>query len=788
MQAADAKTILVDIGHPGHVHLYRVAIHAWKAAGHRVVVAIRDRGLVPELLTAYGIEHEVVSRVKTSFAGLVYELLEHDWGVVRMAIRHKADVLTGTSVCITHAGFLLRRPSVVLNEDDKHYLHAWSTLAYPIASAIVTPFALTDTKTPKYICHNSLHELAYLHPDHFTPDPTVLDELGLAHGERFFIVRFVALQAHHDFSHRGLSVEQRLALLRLLEQYGRVFVSDEALPASDRGRYRLLIHPSRIHHVMYYATLLVGDSQTMAVEAAVLGTTAFRCNTFVRECSIINELDDRYGLIRSYHPRDFDRMMQDLLHLLDQPDLPARGKERRERLLRDKGNFANFVERVVLDFKPAATRGPRRPGDLPSGPDDLDLALKLLEWMRARNWQGIDPYLLDAKLNAMASSGLRRALMRRVRTWLKPFHSLIPRRVFGMAAPVLMPKVLGLALSGLAGLSVRFEPRAYQSVIDGLVKQLLATRSARCRELAWGQPFSWGGAIRYAPDTPSVPVTALIAHGLMDILETGRVQGLQDELKSIARYFLEENGSKDLGESLCFYYAPDNPDLTYNTSLLAASYLLRLDRHLGTEAYAHPATRALRFVLEGQNADGSWFYTDVRGDTPLDTTIDGRHTGFILEHLARIRATLPADHALQPDLAAALAKGTHYYLTQMMEGPIPRWAPGATFPVDIKDVAQAIITLAVLGDTTRARRTLDFAYEKFFDGSDAFWFKLQHNGQVNRTVFIRWNQAWMFKAIGVLLHVEALIATQMPSAAKAPSEHSQAHLLTIMAKSHHEGR
>jgi len=780
MQAADAKTILVDIGHPGHVHLYRVAIHAWQAAGHRVVVAIRDRGLVSELLTAYGIEHEVVSRVKTSFVGLIYELLEHDWGVLRLALRHKADVLTGTSVCITHVGFLLRKPSIVLNEDDKHYLHAWATLAYPIASAIVTPFALTDAKTSQYICHNSLHELAYLHPDHFTPDPNVLVELGLAPGERFFIVRFVALQAHHDFSHRGLGVEQRRELLRLLEQSGRVFVSDEALPAADRGRYRLPIHPSRIHHAMYYATLLVGDSQTMAVEAAVLGTTALRCNTFVRECSIINELDDRYGLIHSYHPRDFDRMMQDLRGLLDHPDLSARGKARRERLLRDKGNFARFVERVVLDFDPVASRGPQRPGDLPGGPDDLDVALKLLEWMRKRDWQGIDPYLLDAKLNAMASSGLRRAVMRRARTWLKPFHSLIPRRVFSLAPPVLMPKVLGLALSGLAGLSVRLEPRAYQGQIDTIVERLLATRSGRCRELAWGHPFSWGGAIRYEPDTPSVPVTALIAHGLMDILETGRVQGLQDELNSIARYILEENGSKDLGESLCFYYAPDNPDLTYNTSLLAASYLLRLDRHFGTDAYTRPATKALRFVLEGQNADGSWYYTDARGDTPLDTTIDGRHTGFILEHLAHIQATLPAGHALQPDVAAALHKGTHYYLSQMMEGPIPRWEPGATFPVDIKDVAQAIITLAVLGETARARRTLDFAYEKFFDGTDAFWFKLQQNGHVNRTVFIRWNQAWMFKAIGVLLHAETMVAARTPADAKAPWKSSAVHPLTTV--------
>lgn len=741
-----SRTILVDIGHPGHVHLFRVPILAWQAAGHKVVVTIRDRGLVSPLLQSYGIEHQVASRVKTSFLGLLYELLEHDWGVLAAAVKHRADVLIGTSVCITHAGLLLRKPSIIFNEDDKHYLHAWALLAYPIATRIVVPFVLTDTKTPRYLSHRSLHELAYLHPDHFTPDPAVLGELGVAPGERFFVVRFVALQAHHDFNHRGLDLEQRRRLLQFLETRGRVFVTDEALPLEDRGRYRLPIHPSRIHHAMYYATLLVGDSQTMAVEAAVLGTTAVRCNTFVRECSIINELDERYGLIHSFHPRDFDRLLAHVGGLLDQPDLAGRVKARRERLLRDKGNFAHDIERLVLAH-PA-------PGGV-AGPDDVDIALKLLEWMTVRQYQGIDPYLLDAKLNALGGKGRLRPLMKRVRSALKPLHPFIPKRVFTMAAPVLMPKVLGLALSGLAGLGARLEPDAYRERIAAIVARLMETRSQRATHLAWGHPFTWGAAIRYEPDTPAIAVTALIAHGLLDVVETGRAAGLDDALRSVARYIVEENGCKDLGTSLCFYYAPQNADLTYNTSILAASYLLRLDAHLGSAQYADVAGKAVRFVVEGQNADGSWYYTDPRGDTPLDKTIDGRHTGFILEHLARIARHLPAGTELGEAVRQALARGTDYYLTCMMDGVLPRWAPDATYPVDIKDVAQAIITLAVLGQRERARACLQFAYDHFFDGTDAFWYKLHQDGQVNRTVFIRWSQAWMLKAIGTLVAAEA---------------------------------
>jgi predicted glycosyltransferase len=755
MTSTDTKTILVDIGHPGHVHLFRNAILAWKAAGHHVVVSIRDRGLVSPLLTGYGIEHSVASQVKTSFLGLVYELLEHDWGVVSLALRHKVDVMVGTSVCIAHAGVLLGKPAIIFNEDDKHYLLAWALLAYPFASAIVTPFVLSDRKTPRYITHRSLHELAYLHPDHFTPDPGVLDELGVTSGERFFIVRFVALHAHHDFNHRGLDVGQRRRLLRFLEQFGRVFVSDEALPEEDCSSYRLPIHPSRIHHAMYFSTLLVGDSQTMAVEAAVLGTTAVRCNTFVRECSIINELEERYGLIHSYHPHEFDRLLADIERLLAQHDLHERCSHQRQQLLRDKGNFARTIERLVLQYDVAHVRGKKVSGRDAEGATNVDIGLKLLQWMVQRGFRGLDPYLLDEKLNALAGKGWLRPSMRKVRSMLKPFHSLIPKYAFTMATPVLMPKVLGLSLSGIAGLSTQLELGAYQACIDNIISLLLSHRSKKSRNLAWGHPFSWGATIRYEPDTPSIPVTGLIAHGLMDILEANRTQGLREELESIANYIVEENGAKDFGDSLCFYYAPDNADLCYNTSILAASFLFRLVALTGNAAWRDVALKALRFVLQGQNADGSWYYTDPRGDTPLDKTIDGRHSGFILEHLRRIADHVPPGTELGDQLRYGLTRGTCYYLTTMMDGVIPRWEPSKTFPVDIKDVAQAIITLSVLGDTIRARQCLQFAYDQFFDGTDAFWYKLQQNGQVNKTVFIRWSQAWMLKAIGALVLAEA---------------------------------
>ena len=46
--------ILIDVGHPAHVHLFRNAARIWVEHGHRVIYATRDRKLVPELIEAYG--------------------------------------------------------------------------------------------------------------------------------------------------------------------------------------------------------------------------------------------------------------------------------------------------------------------------------------------------------------------------------------------------------------------------------------------------------------------------------------------------------------------------------------------------------------------------------------------------------------------------------------------------------------------------------------------------------------------------------------------------------------
>src|SRR5450432_4235039 len=56
-----AMRVLVDVGHPGHVHFYRQAVAQLRAEGHEVVLSARDKDVTLELLRTFSLEHVCLS-------------------------------------------------------------------------------------------------------------------------------------------------------------------------------------------------------------------------------------------------------------------------------------------------------------------------------------------------------------------------------------------------------------------------------------------------------------------------------------------------------------------------------------------------------------------------------------------------------------------------------------------------------------------------------------------------------------------------------------------------------
>jgi predicted glycosyltransferase len=263
--------------------------------------------------------------------------------------------MAGTSVSIGPAARLTGARAVLFEEDDAAVVRMIARFGYPTAHAVVTPRCLAfERHGTKHLTYPGYHELAYLHPARFTPDPGVREALGVAPGERVFLLRRVSLTSHHDAGETGLSEAHLAALVERLLPHGRVFLSTEAPPPAALQPYVLPTPPSRIFDVMALADVVIGDSQTMAAEAAVLGTPSLRCNTFVGRLAYLEELEHRYGLTVGFRPHDFERLLAHLDGWLAQPDLRDEWQARRRRMLEETVDVTAWI----LDlFRRLARRG-----------------------------------------------------------------------------------------------------------------------------------------------------------------------------------------------------------------------------------------------------------------------------------------------------------------------------------------------------------------------------------------------------------------------------------------------
>lgn len=327
------RALLVNLNHPAHFHLFRHAIAHWKAAGRKVVLATRERGILCRLVEAAGWEHQVLSRAAHSRLGLAGEMLVRDARMARLVRRERIDLLLGTSVAIAHAGWLLGRPAWVFTEDDADVTPLFVRLTYPFCRRFITPRCCRGDFDHRHTVYDSYHELAYLHPNRFTRSPAIPARYDLRPGG-YAVVRFSALQAHHDVGVQGISPALRTAI--------RTALAPLAIVESVEGQPPP-IQPEDMHQVLASARVLVSDSQTMTMEAAVLGVPSIRINSFVGRCSVIEELEQEYGLTRGFRPGEDEAVLNCLSQWQGNPDLADQFAARRARMLAKKIDLSTWI-------------------------------------------------------------------------------------------------------------------------------------------------------------------------------------------------------------------------------------------------------------------------------------------------------------------------------------------------------------------------------------------------------------------------------------------------------------
>lgn len=335
------------LGHPAHFHMLKNVFPVLNERGIETHILIKKKDVLETLLKASGFTYTNIQpegRKSTTF-GIIKGLAERDWEIFKWCRKNKPDVLVGTSVEITHVGKLLGITSIILNEDDADQVPRFAKLGYPFMTRLLAPVSCRvgkwGHKTTQY---EGYHELAYLHPDHFQFDPAIKTKFGLA--EKYFILRFSGLDAHHDDGKTGINDELALSIISILLPHGSVYITSERPLRPDLDKYRMPVPPEHIHQVMAGASMFIGDSQTMAAEAAVLGVPSVRFNDFVGKLGYLNELQD-LGLTRGVETDKEDLLIEVIKEYLNLPD--GEMQRRKETMLAQKINVAEFFADVITE-------------------------------------------------------------------------------------------------------------------------------------------------------------------------------------------------------------------------------------------------------------------------------------------------------------------------------------------------------------------------------------------------------------------------------------------------------
>ncbi|MFC0875985.1 hypothetical protein ACE01N_05300 [Saccharicrinis sp. FJH2] len=280
--------ILFDIGHPSFVHLFVKPAQQAISLGHDVLFSYRNKDRCDELLAAFNLHSVETGKHYTSKTGKLRGLFINSWHLFRVIRKFKPDIiLSGASPYASLACGITGKKHFVFDDTENRE----QVMFYRLGSTLIfTPEPFLLHLGNKHVKYPGLHELSYL-PGNIIKRAKPKDKPTV-----FF--RFVSWNATHDFFRNGLSVNQKIRLVEHFKNNADIIISSEQTLPSELEKYRYKGPVERIHETLQTVDLFIGESATMASEAACLNVPAIYCDPVGR--SYTDRLETDYQLVYNF--------------------------------------------------------------------------------------------------------------------------------------------------------------------------------------------------------------------------------------------------------------------------------------------------------------------------------------------------------------------------------------------------------------------------------------------------------------------------------------------------------
>jgi len=336
--------IFIDIGHPAHVHYFRNFIKLMQDKGHEFFISARDKEVSLNLLNKYNIPYYNRGKGSSNLLGKAFYMIKADLSLYTRAKIFKPDLfLSFASPYAAQIAKIMRKPHIAFTDTENAKLGILSFA--PFTDCIITPDSFKKDFGEKHVRFKGFMELCYLHPIRYAANINVLTEIGVSESEHFAIVRFVSWGANHDIGQTGISDISKVKMVQELSKLIKVLISSEGDIPAEIGEYRLKISPSKMHDLLSYATLYIGEGATMASECAVLGTPAIYVNSLT---SGTLESQEKFGLLYGY--RQSEGVLEKAMELFKTSDLKTEYRNRRNVLLTQCIDVTSFMVWFVENY------------------------------------------------------------------------------------------------------------------------------------------------------------------------------------------------------------------------------------------------------------------------------------------------------------------------------------------------------------------------------------------------------------------------------------------------------
>jgi hypothetical protein len=311
---------------------------------------------------------------------------------------------------------------------------------------------------------------------------------------------------------------------------------------------------------------------------------------------------------------------------------------------------------------------------------------------------------------------------------------------------------------GFAALSQALGSKKFYQRAVHFLDVLETTRCTGQKHYAWGYPFDWvciGGTIKEG--TPLITTEPYIYEAFRQVYQIDRNQKWREIMQSIAQHvFADYHDFQTSQRASSASYTPiPEPvgGLVVNASAYRSFVLTMAAQDFSEEKYSKRAERNLHFVLESQNADGSWYYA-------LDKKrgfVDHFHTCFVIKALVKIEQLTG-----NPNCTAAIERAINYYTEHLFDQaglpkPFSRAPRLTVYRRELYDYAECINLATLLKGRypeldKRLETVSDDILTRWQRSDGSFRSRQLHIGWDNVPMH-RWAQSQLFRSL-CLLHAQ----------------------------------